>query len=181
MPGLLQLRIACLPGGSVSRKHPQLQHQVSFHLYRQVHVVDGCNIPWSLAGRAHNRNALRHHDLIPHVRVQVPTRHEARLARMCVYPPQHHQLFLVAVVEQVALVCHLARIARARLRGDDKPRDEQRVVFQYAAQDTTRLEVEPRVPFGGGEEVLAQGGGEEDGAEWIAVLQVGGGLEGELV
>lgn len=136
---------------------------------------------WSLAGRAHNRNALRHHDLIPHVRVQVPTRHEARLARMCVYPPQHHQLFLVAVVEQVALVCHLARIARARLRGDDKPRDEQRVVFQYAAQDTTRLEVEPRVPFGGGEEVLAQGGGEEDGAEWIAVLQVGGGLEGELV
>lgn len=32
MPGLLQLRIACLPGGSVRRKQPQLHH-VSYFMH----------------------------------------------------------------------------------------------------------------------------------------------------
>jgi hypothetical protein len=56
-------------------------------------------VPRLLARRANYRYALWHHHLIPHVRVQVPAAHKACLARMRMYPPQHHQFLFVAVVE----------------------------------------------------------------------------------
>jgi hypothetical protein len=77
------------------------------------------NVLWLFTGRAHNGYTLRHHDLIPDMRVQVSTTHKARLTWMRMYPTQYHQLLRVAVVEQIALIGHFTRIARAGLRWYD--------------------------------------------------------------
>lgn len=134
-----------------------------------------------LTRRTNNRHTLRHHDLIANMRVQIPTTHKARLRRMCMYPPQHHQLLLVAIIKQLLFVQRLTRVARRRLLGDDQPRDEEGVGLEDPAQHAASFEVEPCVGRGRREELLAQLGGEKDRAEGVPVFEVGGWLEGEGV
>ena len=111
------------------------------------------------------------------MRVQIPTTHEARLGRMGMDPAQDHQLLPIAVIEQRALVHHLARVARALLLRDHQLADEQRVRDQRPAQEPARLEVARRVGRREREEGVSQFGRQEDGAERRAVLEVGGWLE----
>ena len=99
------------------------------------------NSPRLLAGRTHDRNTLRHHNLIRTMRMQIPTTHKARLRRMRMDPAQHHQLLAIAVIKQRALIDHLARIARGLLLGEHQLADKQRVRDQRAAQEPARLEV----------------------------------------
>ena len=110
-----QLSTDCIPGGSVSRKTPQLlssqyisnfTFQVTEHLRR------------ILGRRANNRNTLRHHDLVPTMRMQVSTTHETGLSGMCMNPTQHHQVLRSAVIEECTLVDGLACITRAFLLGN---------------------------------------------------------------
>jgi len=61
--------------------------------------------------------------------VQVSAAHKAGLRRMSVNPTEDHQLFFVAVIEQLFLVQRLAGVARASLFGDDESCDEEGVGF----------------------------------------------------
>ena len=61
--------------------------------------------------------------------VQVSAAHKAGLRRMSVNPTEDHQLFLVAVIEQLFFVQRLASVARASLFGNDEPCDEERIGF----------------------------------------------------
>lgn len=84
----------------------------------------GEGIPGLFAWCTDDRNALWHHDLISNVRVEISAAHEARLRRMRVYPSEHHQLLLVAVIEYLVLVDCFTSIRRAGLLGDQESGDE---------------------------------------------------------
>lgn len=87
-----------------------------------------------LTGRADNGDALRHHDLVSNMGVQISRGHEARLGGMRVDPADDEQFLFVAVVEELLLVERLARVARAGLFRDDEARDEESVVFEDPAE-----------------------------------------------
>lgn len=145
IPGLVHERMACFPGGSVRRKHPQLRIKRSAYfsphpLKKERKKEKGRSREEKINGkrkkvlpplprRHHNRHTLPHHNLIPHLRMQIPTTHEAPLRRMRVDPPQHHDILLFTILEKLhlPLIRHLTRIARRRLRRYHQPRDEQRV------------------------------------------------------
>ena len=57
------------------------------------------------------------------------------------YPPKHHQLFLVTVVEELLFIQRLASIARACLLGNDQASYEKSIGLEYSTQHTTRFEV----------------------------------------
>ena len=92
-----------------------------------------------LTGRADNGDALRHHDLVSDMGVQISRGHEARLGGMRVDPADDQQLFFVAVVEKLLLVERLARVARAGLFRDDEARDEEGVVLEDPAEHAACL------------------------------------------
>jgi len=68
------------------------------------------------------------------MRVQIATAHETSLCGVGVYPAEDHELLGIAIIEEVAFVGHLARVACARLRGYDQSCYEQGVGFQDAAK-----------------------------------------------
>lgn len=92
-----------------------------------------------LTGRADNGDALRHHDLVSDMGVQVPRGHEAGLGGMRVDPADDEQFLFVAVVEELLLVKRLAHVARAGLLWDDEARDEEGVVLEDPAEHAARF------------------------------------------
>ena len=92
-------------------------------------------------------------------------------------PTQHNQVLLSAVLKQRVLVRHFTHVACALLFRDDETRDEQGVGHYGAAEYAAGFEVVARVLGGDGEKCGAQVGREEEAAERIAVLEVGGWLE----
>lgn len=111
----MQFKIDFIPGGSVNRKTPQLSY-VNGVLKDTNH---GINL-LSFARRTYDGDTFRHHDLVTAVRVQVSGTHEASLRGMRMYPTKHHEVFSVDVIEEVALVQHLAGIRGAFLLGYDQ-------------------------------------------------------------
>lgn len=89
------------------------------------------------------------------MRMQIPTTHKARLRRMRVNPPQHHQLLLVAIVKQFLLIQRFTRVARTGLLRHNQPRDEEGVGFEDAAEHAASFEIETRVAGGHREELLS--------------------------
>lgn len=87
-----------------------------------------------LTGRADNGNALRHHNLVSDMGVQISRGHEAGLGGMSVDPADDEQFLFIAVVEELLLVERLARVARACLFGDDQSRDEEGVVLEDSTE-----------------------------------------------
>lgn len=133
------------------------------------------------ARRADNSNALWHHNLVPRLRVQIPRAHKATLRGMRVNPSNHQQILRDAIVQQRRLINRLAGIRRAPLLGYDERRHEQRVINRRAAEDAAHLEAAGRVVRSQVQEGGAQLGGEEDVAEGVAVLEVGGWAEGNAL
>ena len=60
MPGRLQFRMACLPGGSVRRKQPQLYH---CQCLKRGHG-EFVDVPGLFCRSANDGDAFWHHDLI---------------------------------------------------------------------------------------------------------------------
>lgn len=100
---------------------------------------------------------------------------------MRVYPSHNQQLLFIAVIEELAFIERLACVACASLFRYNEARDEERIGFEDAAEHAACFEVEASVGGGDVEELLAELGREEDGAEWVAVFEVSGGFEGEVV
>lgn len=95
-------------------------------------------------------------------------------------PAADEQVVPIAIVEEsiVAALRRVAGVARAVLVWDDQVVDEEGVGDQRAAEDAAGFEIEGCVGMGEVEKGLAEGGGEEEGAEGSAGFGGGGGLEG---
>lgn len=104
--------------------------------------------------RAHDRDGLREHDLVPRARVQVAAGQEARLRRVRVDPAADEELVAVAVVEKgvVAGFGGVACVGCGGLVGDDEVVDEERVGDDGPAEDAAGLEVALGVLVGDVEE-----------------------------
>lgn len=111
------------------------------------------------------------------MRMQIPTTHKTALRRVRMYPAQHHQTLRITELEQRILVCHFTGVGRAFLFGYYEPRDEEGVGHKGAAEHAAGLEVVARVAGGYVEKGFSEVGGQEETAEGIAVLEVGGGVE----
>lgn len=114
------------------------------------------NLRRRLCGRAHDRDALRQHDLVAAVRMQIARAHEARLGWVGVDPTENHEVMLVAIVEEGALVDRLACVGRRLLLGNYEPADEEGVGDERAAEDAACLEVALRVWGGDVKEALTE-------------------------
>jgi hypothetical protein len=73
-----------MPGGSVRRKTPHLVI-ISSQPFSKKGARKG-DLRRLLTRRTNNRNTLRHHNLIPTMRMQIPTTHKTRLGRMGMDP-----------------------------------------------------------------------------------------------
>jgi hypothetical protein len=61
-----------MPGGSVSRKTPHLFLFSTFLAQIKAQKEESGDLRRILARRTNNRNTLRHHDLVPTMRMQIP-------------------------------------------------------------------------------------------------------------
>ena len=120
--------------------------------------------------RTDDSDALRKHDLVGGLGVEVAGAHEAGLGGVGVDPAEDEQVVLDAVVEHGALVLRLAGVRRAALLGDQQAADEQRVVNRRPAQDPAHLEASPRVVRRDRQEPRAQRFREEYGPHRLSVF-----------
>ena len=100
------------PGDQSGGKHPNY-NSVSFGALKR-YATD----PLSLARRTDNRDAFRHHHLIPTMSVEVSGAHETCLCGMCVNPTKYHQVLSIHVVEKTTFVYSFASVGRAFLLWD---------------------------------------------------------------
>src|ERR1700712_2061056 len=96
-------------------------------------------------------------------------------------PPQRHQIMLIYVIEQCALIYCIASIRCSFLFRDDEFGDEEGVGDEGSAEDSTGFEVLLGVWRGDAEEVVSEVGVYEDGAEGGAGFGVGGGHKGVVL
>lgn len=84
----------------------------------------------------------------------------------------------ITIQHRLPKLSHLTCIARSFLRRQQHLRDEERVAQKIAAEESQCFEVGARVGGGVCEEVVTEGGWEEDWAEGGAVFETGGVSEG---
>lgn len=96
-------------------------------------------------------------------------------------PPQQQQILLHAVIKHDLLVLRLTCIRRTLLIRDQETPHKQRIVDRSAAQHTAHFQPATCIVRCNVEEFLAQVFRNEEGAYWIAVLEVCAWFKGETL
>ena len=130
------------------------------HQYGSNWVYSGGkhHLLWIVSWRADDSYALLHCGLVACVRMHVSAAHETRLRRMRVYPPYDYDVGLGNEIQYQFLIRRLAGIRSTPLLGDEECVDEQSIVDDGTAQQTTHLDTLFRLRGGNLDKHMAESG-----------------------